>query len=634
MRNKPTLWQRLRYAFDNTLVRGPAALIVWLALATMALVLLAVALDLLAGGVSVQAGLGPGEVFWNILFQALVPNPPGNLDSPLPFLLIMLGVTLASLAMVSILIGLLSASIQERLDHLRRGRSLVLEEKHTVILGWSEQIFTIVSQLITANANHRRSSIAILGDKDKVEMEEELRQRIPSFGRTRVVVRRGNPTQHADLDLVSPQTCKAVIVLPDKDRTLPDATTIKTILALLKASNRRAEPYRVVTAIRKPANAEIARLVGGGELEFILNGDIIARIMAQTCRQAGLSFIYTELLQFEGSEIYFQNEPALVGKTFGQALDAYEDSTVIGLVAADGTPRLLPRMDTVIQPGEQVIAISEDDDTVRLSGLTQPPLQPEAIVEPQLAPRAPERTLILGWNWRGDTVARQLDAYVAPGSALTIVTLFDLPQTEMQDLARACQNQTVEFRQADTTNPHILDALDLAAFQHIVLLAYSDSLEEQEADAITLLTLLHVRRIAEQHGHSFSVVSEIIDLRNRELAETTRVDDFIMSDRIVSLLLAQLSENPALNRIFEDIFDPTGSEIYLKPAREYVKLHTPLSFYTVVEAARRRGEAAIGYRVRALEADRTRGYGIVLNPAKSAAVTFAENDLVIVLGEA
>ena len=51
-------------------------------------------------------------------------------------------------------------------------------------------------------------------------------------------------------------------------------------------------------------------------------------------------------------------------------------------------------------------------------------------------------------------------------------------------------------RQADTTNRAVLDALDVAVFDHIIVLCYSDALEPQRADARTLITLLHLRDIA------------------------------------------------------------------------------------------------------------------------------------------
>ena len=80
----------------------------------------------------------------------------------------------------------------------------------------------------------------------------------------------------------------------------------------------------------------------------------------------------------------------------------------------------------------------------------------------------------------------------------------------------------------------------------MVLLSYSDELDRQEADSRTLITLLHLREIASQNSQSFSIVSEMLDDRNRRPAEITRADDFIVSDQLVSLLMAQISENKEL----------------------------------------------------------------------------------------
>ena len=59
----------------------------------------------------------------------------------------MLVLTIAGLFIVSALIGVIATGIDAKLADLRRGRSTVLEKDHTVILGWSDSIFTIVSEL-------------------------------------------------------------------------------------------------------------------------------------------------------------------------------------------------------------------------------------------------------------------------------------------------------------------------------------------------------------------------------------------------------------------------------------------------------------------------------------------------------
>ena len=124
-------------------------------------------------------------------------------------------------------------------------------------------------------------------------------------------------------------------------------------------------------------------------------------------------------------------------------------------------------------------------------------------------------------------------------------------------------------------------------------------MDPSRADARTLVTLLHLRDIASRLDRDFSIVSEMLDLRDRALAEVTRADDFIVSDRLISLMIAQVAESKHLNAVFGDLFDPEGSEIYLKPAGDYVALGQAAPFAAVIEAARRRGEVAFGYRLTA-----------------------------------
>jgi hypothetical protein len=125
----------------------------------------------------------------------------------------------------------------------------------------------------------------------------------------------------------------------------------------------------------------------------------------------------------------------------------------------------------------------------------------------------------------------------------------------------------------------------------------------------------------------------MLDLRNRELAEATNVDDFIVSEHLVSLMMAQLSENGDLFDVFTDIFDPEGAEIYLKPIGDYVAVGEPVNFYTVVEAARRHGETAIGYRLEREAGEAAKSYGVHTNPKKSGEVVFTSDDKLIVIAE-
>jgi hypothetical protein len=155
----------------------------------------------------------------------------------------------------------------------------------------------------------------------------------------------------------------------------------------------------------------------------------------------------------------------------------------------------------------------------------------------------------------------------------------------------------------------------------------------QEADSRTLITLLHLRNISEKMGIELSIVSEMMDIRNKELAEVTKADDFIVSNKLISAMLSQLSENRELKAVFDDLFDAKGSEIYLKPVSDYVQPGKEVNFYTVSASAARNNEVAIGYRICRYSHDIKRTYGVVVNPDKSNKVTFEEKDKIIVIAE-
>jgi hypothetical protein len=248
----------------------------------------------------------------------------------------------------------------------------------------------------------------------------------------------------------------------------------------------------------------------------------------------------------------------------------------------------------------------------------------------------PEHTLILGWNRRAPIIIRELENYVPAGSEVTVVAeneAFEQPAFFEKLRMGALDRQKLRFKYGETTDRQMLDEVCKKQFERIIVLSYSDILNSQEADARTLITLLHLRDITEKSRRSFTIISEMLDVRNRDLAESTRADDFIVSDRLISLMLAQISENHRLGAVFEDLFDPQGSELYIKPATLFVETGKPVSFYTVVEAARRHGSTAIGYRIQAENRSSAAAYGIHINPKKSDRITFQPEDRIIVLAE-
>ncbi len=626
-----TFKQRFQYWFDNYMSKGTPALLTGLFVLSAFIIFAAAALVKLTN--TAPNGESLLEVAWMSLLRTLDSGTMGG-DTGSPFFLfMMLVVTFGGVFVVSALIGILNNGLEDKLDELRKGRSLVLESEHTLILGWTPQIFTIISELVAANESRKSGAvIVILADQDKVEMEDAISERISDTKNTRIICRSGSPMDMTDLEIVSPHSARSIVVLSDGGD--PDTHVIKTVLAITNNPNRRSEPYHIVTQIRDPQNLDVLKLLSNQDVvQPILTTDLIARVVAQTSRQSGLSIVYTELMNFGGDEIYFKQEPALSGKTYGEVLQAYEASTVMGIRTVDGSVMMNPKMDTRIQPGDSIFAIAEDDDKIQLANLPRLPLEESLIQRSGKTTKPkPERGLILGWNRSGATIVRELDNYVAKGSELVIVSqVYDLEKQHQREIGKL-KNQKLKVMEGDIRDRNLLNQLEVTEYDHVIVLAYSH-LEAQEADAITLVTLLHLRDIAEKDETPFSIISEMLDLRNRELAEAAKVDDFIVSEHLVSLMLAQLSENADLLGVFTDMFDPEGAEIYLKPIGDYVEIEKPVNFYTITEAAKLRGETAIGYRLMSESHDADKAYGVHTNPKKSEKVLFKPEDKLIVISE-
>ena len=620
--------ERFRYYFENTISNGPLGVIRWLGIASL-LAIIILGLVIIVFGIKADpeesAGLSFIEAAWKSLMATLDPGTMGG-DEGWPFRIVRFCATIVGIFLISILIGIISSGIDEKIEALKKGRSKVLEKNHTLILGWSEKIYTVIEQIIEANSNQKKAAIVILAERDKVEMEDDIRSKINDFKTTKIIVRSGNPLIANETEIVSPDEARTIIILsPEKENA--DIFVIKTVMAFTNSKNRKKEAYNIIAEIKDEDNLEAAELAGNGEAVFIYTADLIARITAQTCRQSGLSVIYSDLLKFEGDELYFQEEPKLFGKTYKEAILSYDTSSIIGIHSNNEEILINPPMDYVIQKGDSVIAISEDDDTVVINAPAKIDIKEHLFDSHYEAETKPEKTLILGWNANGLRIIHELEAYVSNGSEITI--LHNAP-IDLSDLNLTKQKLKVE--QGKITDRKTLTNIHPESFDHIILVSDKD-IDTQESDAQTLISLLHLRNIGAQNQKNLSIVSEMRDLRNREIGLVTKADDFIIGDSIISLMLSQIGENRELKRVFDILFEADGSEIYLKPISKYIQIGEPLSFYNLVERAAQFNESAIGYRIMKHKDNPEKNFGIVVNPQKNKQIEFSQDDYLIVLSE-
>ncbi|MFV2120493.1 CASTOR/POLLUX-related putative ion channel [Streptomyces sp. Act-28] len=620
---------RVRYWFDSTLARGAFALVGWMALLCLAVVVPTSAVLVWTDPRAPASLTGRFAEVWRLTGETL--RLGGSTGTP-PRVVMSVLLALVALLYVSTLVGLITTVLTERLTALRRGRSTVLEEGHAVVLGWSEQVFTVVSELVAANANQRRAAVVVLADRDKTAMEEALSTKVGPVGRTRLICRSGPTTDPAVLTLTSPATAGVVLVLPH-DEPDADIEVVKTLLALRAALPGEAARPPVVAAVRDDRYRLAARLAAGPGGVILESDTVTARLIVQAARRPGLSLVHQELLDFAGDEFYLVAEPTLTGRPFGDALLSYPTSSVVGMVRG-GTPLLSPPPRTLLTQDDLLVVISRDDDTAWLDDCAKS-VEEAVMASGPPTPARPERVLLLGWNRRAPLIVDQLRRRARPGSTVDVVADGDeatVRQVGEAD-AHGGTDLALTLHHGDVTRPDTLRSLDVHSYDSVIVLGRDPTPGQppEDPDNRTLVTLLLLRRLEEATGRELPVVTELVDDRNRALAPVGPGADVIISGKLIGLLMAQISQNRHLAAVFEELFSADGTGVRLRPATDYVLPGCETSFATVVAAARRRGECAIGYRSHD-DSSTAPGHGVRVNPPKAERRRWTVEDEVIVVG--
>lgn len=107
---------------------------------------------------------------------------------------------------------------------------------------------------------------------------------------------------------------------------------------------------------------------------------------------------------------------------------------------------------------------------------------------------------------------------------------------------------------------------------------------------------ISVRRanwMAEMRKHAArrcEIVSEILDIRTRNLFAETQCCDYVLSNELMSKTLAMVSEDRLVNLVLKELFSAGNNDIFIRKAADYVFSGEELSFFEVQTRCRHRGE--------------------------------------------
>jgi hypothetical protein len=645
--------QRLKYKFDTFMAGGSSAMFKALVVVFLGSFL---AIGLLRGiflGIFPGADLQNKTGFWGNLYTTFLQlTDPGNMAQDIfssgwyKFFAVLAGIV--GVILFSSLIAFITSALEQKMRDLRQGRSKVIETGHTLILGWNdERIMEILRELILANESEDYACVVILADKDKEEMDQLIRLRLADHKTTRIVTRSGKVTLHANLQKVAIDHSKSIIVLAecrDTDveavKMASDAKVIQSILAV----SGKVKEQTIVAEIFNTTYKEIVESTLSQNVIIVNTNEILAKLLVQTSRSVGLSVVYNELLSFDGCEIYFY-QSQWPDTPFSELAFHFSDGVPLGYKDSFGRLHLNPDNGYRLRDGDEIIIVADDDSTVEVQ--TSPVYRAalQALPDKKLV-KTTENQLLIGWNQKSPIVIEEFAEYVVDGRIdVLLKNPDDTIRRQINALDQKLTNIKVELIEKDHLNRDELLSLDPGKYDNIIIFSsQGEQCDAQQVDSENIVCLLLLRHIfqkqefQERSGKdgevSTKLITEVMDSQNHSLVSRAGVKDIIISTRLLSMVIAQISENQDISMVYDDIFAEDGSEIYLKPANLYFEnLPQVVSFGQMMRQAQQREEVCLGVKIKAAETDRKQNFGVQLIPKKDEMYTLNEDDCLVVLAE-
>ena len=605
---KFSLKNRFNYWFDNRMAKGSLAFIRILIIAS---VLLAV---LIAGLIIIFNFNEDGSiasVIWDSISTIINAWMPSFEDGSLGYVILMSVVAIAGVLFTSVLIGIITSAIEEKIDNLKRGNSLVLEKGHIVVLGFYPGEYTLLRQLILAAAG-KPACVVIAEDMDREEMEDYINDNLEVPKNFRIVCRTADITDPSSLEKCSVETSKTVIVSPTDDMK-----TIKAVLAVSALLDEKGAPEISVNAIiSKDEYRFPLSIAEANNITTLQTNSILAKMIAHSCTQTGLSETFREVFDFEGSEFYLVEFKGLEGLTFEELMSRVSKATPAGIYRDDKVT-INPDPKMKLNDTDKVLVFSEEIDSAEL---VDPPKEKPNTNIKMVDVEEKTDTIIIGHNETLPIILNELPENVTQ----VFLVNQDTSRKEQKAIEKVAAKRKLKlnYYEGDTHNED--DLVELAKMaKHIVILNEHDG-DPEEADMEAIFLLLNLRDIRKRYNLNFNITMEMQQEHNQKLVSRGDHTDFLVSSSMSSLILAQLAESPELIGVFREILSNEGNEFYLKNAG-FIKLEGEFSVRDIRMIMLKYSYIFLGY----IDKDKNSHFNLPLDEI----ITLTKEDNLIVLGE-
>ena len=423
------------------------------------------------------------------------------------------------------IIATLTTAVRNYIDKKSNAKGKIELHDHFVILNYNSKVPDIIYNLME---KHYKNSVIILSNKSKDFINTEIDSLIASFGKLKdktkklnLIIKKGNPLLHGDLEDISIANASSILVMSredmnegdDENITNNDLMTLKVVLALGNY-NFKKDCNVVIETDSDSTKQKIENLAV--TLKNLKNKSIIpvsfnkkiGQIIAQTMIEPLMSTIYLELLSYEGCEFYSCDK---------EEVDDYliSHNNAIPIIKYD-----------------YLYVLAEEEEDIYLKRPVLSKLKDVRLLKTKNVDLSINSTIfVIGDNKKGKFIRENLSlATIGYGSNFKVLNY-----------------------EKNETEKLIEDIKKTEGLKKVLILS-DDSVDKDSYDANVFVTLIALQTaFKNRNRHELSFITELLDSKNLNSINDFNIKNAIISNRMMSLLLSQLSLNKESKRFFEGL---------------------------------------------------------------------------------
>ena len=599
---KYTLINKFKYWLDKQMSKGTVSIIRLLTFAVLAVAVFVSTFEIIF-----HISDAIISTFWDSLVSIFNSSMPSSEEGTLLYIVLNTISAIAGIFFSSLLIGIVSSAFEEKVESLRKGNSVVLERNHTVILGYNLGEHGLLKQLILA-AGEKRKVIVILTDIEKPEIEQDIKDSVDVPKNVEVICRNGDITKVNSLRCCSIEYAEVVII-----NALNDNRRTRAIMAVSKLKKEFPEfRARIVSCVSDERHLLPANKMTDERMVVMMTDDFTARALAHTSTEPGLSIAFRDMLNFEGAEFYFEEDVNFYGKSILELASFVDKASIVGVIR-DGEINLNPDEDFVVELGDKLVMYEDSKGSYEVKEIEM-----KNVTDREFKPlnRWPKGTLaIFGCNKLLETIVRQTSSDI---DKLILVS-------ENEEGLEEVRNKVGQFKYDLITDDYDLHIENIAARANHIIILTEEEEDKEDADTYALLVLLKLADLKERNDYKYNITCQLHLESSFDVAPKKNGIDYLIGSNVASLLLAQVSQNPELDQIFDELLSRDGDDLYSKPIKSFnLGTEHDYSFRALKQIVLSYKYTFLGY----IHEDQT-----ILNPKLDDRINFDPDDRLIVMGE-